>query len=98
VAVVRLEQLYPMPFAELREELGRYPGAREVVWVQEEPRNAGARVHVYGELTRSGILKVPLGYVSRPPAASPATGSAAAHKLEQRHLLEAAFAPLSPPA
>lgn len=98
VAVVRLEQLYPMPFAELRDELDRYPGAREVVWVQEEPRNAGARVHVYGELTRSGILKVPLGYVSRPPAASPATGSAAAHKLEQRRILEAAFAPLSPAA
>jgi 2-oxoglutarate dehydrogenase E1 component len=97
VAIVRLEQLYPMPFAALAEELGRYPGARELVWVQEEPRNAGARVHVYGELTRSGIAKVPLGYVSRPPAASPATGSAAAHKLEQRRILEAAFAPLAPP-
>ena len=99
VAIVRLEQLYPMPFAALRDELGRYPEMREVVWVQEEPRNAGARVHVSGELSRSGILKVPLGYVSRPPAASPATGSAAAHKLEQRRILEAAFAPLAlPPA
>lgn len=46
VAFVRLEELAPFPFQALRDTLGRYSGAREVCWLQEEPRNQGAWTHV----------------------------------------------------
>jgi len=94
VAIVRLEQLYPNPFAELSAIFDRYGGMSEVVWVQEEPANHGAWLHMWSALVKSGILRVPLAQVSRPAAASPATGSNASHKLEQRRILDTAFAPI----
>jgi len=94
VAIVRLEQLYPNPFAELSKILDRYGATNEVVWVQEEPANHGAWLHMWSALVQSGILRVPLAQVSRPAAASPATGSGASHKLEQRRILDTAFAPI----
>ncbi len=98
VAIVRVEQLYPTPLDAIAQALAPFAGAREIVWVQEEPRNQGARIHMYGELTRSGFLKSPLLHVSRPPSASPATGSHASHGLEQRQIHEAAFAPIVHPS
>ncbi len=90
VAVVRLEQLYPLPMARLGEVLARYPEATDVTWVQDEPENMGAWRFLQARvgLTLAGR---PFRRVSRPESASPATGSHAAHELEQAELLRAAF-------
>ncbi len=90
VAVVRVEQLYPWPASRIEEVLGRYPAAREVVWLQEEPENMGAWGFVHARLHRILRDRYELRHVSRPESASPATGSLALHKLEQEALLEQA--------
>jgi 2-oxoglutarate dehydrogenase complex dehydrogenase (E1) component-like enzyme len=87
VAVVRVEQLYPWPKTHVEELLGRYPAAREVVWLQEEPENMGAWNFVHGRLHRTLRDAYALRHVSRAESASPATGSAALHRLEQDDLL-----------
>ncbi len=92
VAVVRLEQLYPWPEVALSEVLERYTNAREVIWVQEEPENMGAWSFVHGRLHRLLRESYKLTHVSRIESASPATGSAALHQLEQEDLLSRAFA------
>jgi 2-oxoglutarate decarboxylase len=94
VAVVRVEQLYPWPEAELTALLGRYPAATEVIWWQEEPENMGAWTFVHGRLHRLLRDRYRLVHVSRAESASPATGSAAVHQLETEDLLVRAFAPL----
>jgi len=89
-AIVALEQLYPFPEQELRGELDRHPDAREIVWVQEEPANMGALFYVLPWLERVAQGR-PVRSVKRSASASPATGSAKAHELEQRTLLTLAF-------
>jgi 2-oxoglutarate dehydrogenase E1 component len=91
VAVVGLEQLYPFPERELLAELDRHPAAREVIWVQEEPANMGAFAHVDPILDRLARGRS-VRSVKRTASASPATGSAKAHSLEQKTLLSLAFA------
>ena len=91
VAVVRMEQLYPLRWEQLEAELQRYGDATEVLWVQEEPANMGARQYIRRTFAHPIRLKWLYGEVTRPPSASPATGSAASHKLEQSRLIEAAF-------
>jgi 2-oxoglutarate dehydrogenase E1 component len=88
--IVFLEQLYPWPEAELTEEIGRHPEAREVVWVQEEPDNMGALSFVVPRLRRLLPDRKVLS-VKRSAAASPATGSAKAHDLEQKTLISLAL-------
>jgi len=90
VAIVRLEQLYPLRDEQLREALAPYPPSARVVWVQEEPANMGAWRYL---LARFGdrLAGRPLSAVCRPASASPATGWAALHRSEQQHLLKAAF-------
>jgi 2-oxoglutarate dehydrogenase E1 component len=90
-AVVRVEQLYPWPEDELVATLRRYPNAREVWWVQEEPANMGAWGHVQSKLMRLVDDGVEVRHVAREPSASPATGSATVHDREQAQLLTAAF-------
>ncbi len=92
VAVVRVEQLYPWPEEQIATMLERYPDADEVVWVQDEPENMGAWSFVHGRLHRLLRDRFELRHVSRPESASPATGSAAAHQLEQEDLLRRSFA------
>jgi 2-oxoglutarate dehydrogenase E1 component len=91
VAVVGLEQLYPFPEDELVAELNRHAQAREVIWVQEEPANAGAYAFVDPILDRLARGRS-VRSVKRTASASPATGSAKAHALEQKTLLSLAFA------
>jgi len=92
VALLRLEQLYPFPAAELAAELGRFPAATELCWAQEEPANMGARRHL--ELHLPPLLAGrALSYVSRPASASPASGSATRHRLEQESLVAEALGP-----
>ena len=87
VAVVRMEQLYPWPKDGLLEVLGRYPSAEEVVWLQEEPENMGAWNFVHSRLHRLLRGTHVLRHVSRAESASPASGSAALHRLELEDLL-----------
>jgi 2-oxoglutarate dehydrogenase E1 component len=89
-AILGLEQLYPFPTTPLSAALGRYRDAREVVWVQEEPKNNGAHFYVMPRLR--AIVKHPgVRSVKRRASASPATGSGKAHLLEQQALLALAF-------
>jgi 2-oxoglutarate dehydrogenase E1 component len=87
VAVVRVEQLYPWPETTIQTVLDRYPNARDVVWLQEEPENMGAWSFVHSRLHRLLRDTHTLRHVSRAESASPATGSVALHQLEQRDLL-----------
>jgi 2-oxoglutarate decarboxylase len=90
VAIVRVEQLYPLPAEEIRAQLDRYPNA-EIVWVQEEPANQGAwpfmALNLPEHLGGRGLRRV-----SRRSAASPAVGSLAVHEAQQRELVVTAFA------
>ncbi len=90
VALVRLEQLFPLSQAEVLEALSRYPAGAEVLWVQEEPANMGAWTHVQDVL---GSAWPRLGCITRPPNTSPASGSATEHKLEQQSLVRDAVGP-----
>lgn len=90
IAIVRIEQLYPVRADLLREEIGRYRKARNFVWVQEEPRNMGTWAHIQPYLT--GIIGMEPHYVGRQESACPAVGSHRQHKIEQERLLEKAFA------
>jgi 2-oxoglutarate dehydrogenase E1 component len=90
VAVLRLEQLYPFPGAEIQRALDGYPET-ELVWAQEEPENMGAWVFVDDHLRRvlggdSGIR-----HVARKESGSPASGSQTIHDKEQEELLAAAI-------
>jgi len=90
VAILRLEQLYPLPKAELEQTLAAFPADAPLVWVQEEPRNMGAWAFLFtawGERAFGRSFRV----VSRTASASPATGSGSSHKLEQEQLLKQAF-------
>ena len=89
-AVVFVEQIYPFPEAELTAELARHPSARDIVWVQEEPANMGALSYVLPRLRRIAGQR-PVLTVKRSASASPATGSAKAHEVEQKTLLTLAF-------
>ena len=89
-AIVYLEQLYPFPKEEVSALLDQHREAREVLWVQEDPANQGALFYVLPHLERlTGGRRVRT--VKRSASASPATGSAKAHALEQKTLLQLAF-------
>ncbi len=90
-ALVRVEQVYPFPRAELQEVFARYPAARDIRWVQEEPANMGAWRHVRHRV--EGILPegAGLSFAARKASASPATGYYAKHVEEEKALLEKAL-------
>jgi 2-oxoglutarate dehydrogenase E1 component len=91
-AIFFLDQLYPLPRTEITAAMAEHPHAREIVWVQEEPANMGAHFYILPRLERlakaSGLR---VRSVKRSGSASPATGSAKAHELEQKTLLALAF-------
>jgi len=91
VAILRLEQFYPFPQAMLADALKQYPGATEVVWVQEEPRNMGAWPFLHERLAALLGPDQKLSYVGRPLAAAPATGSHHRHEDQQKALVEKAI-------
>ncbi len=91
VAIVRLEQLYPLSLPDLAKALAPYAAETPVVWVQEEPRNMGAWYFLNVHLGPRLLDRHPLSVVSRPESASPATGSHAAHILEQQELVRQAM-------
>jgi 2-oxoglutarate dehydrogenase E1 component len=87
-AIVRVELLSPFPTAKVLEVIDSYPNAREIVWVQEEPKNMGARAHVRRRL----VEELPgrftdLEYIGRPYRASPSEGYPGAHAVEQERIV-----------
>jgi 2-oxoglutarate dehydrogenase E1 component len=93
VAIVRLEQYYPFPAAQLTELLaGKYAKASDIVWVQEEPRNMGAWDFLDDLVRRLAAPGQTVRYIGRPVSPSPATGSLKRHQAEQQALVEEAFA------
>jgi len=91
IAIGRVELLYPFPSEEIGQYLARYRNLKEIVWVQEEPRNFGARKFVLPKIRDVTPEAVVLRDVSRPERSSPAEGYPAAHKVEQDRIVAEAF-------
>jgi len=91
VAIGRIELLYPFPQAQVLELITAYPNLREVVWVQEEPRNMGARAHMFPRLMQILPEHLAFGYIGRPERASPGEGYPAAHVTEQSRIIRTAL-------
>jgi 2-oxoglutarate dehydrogenase E1 component len=96
VHIVRIEQFYPLDGAGLARVLQPYGAGTELFWVQDEPWNMGAWYFMKVRLQALFGDGLRIHCVSRAESASPATGSAAAHKIENQHLLDAAFASHAP--
>ena len=92
VAIVRFEQLYPLSDAAIVEALKPYPKKTPVLWTQEEPQNMGAWPYLRYRFGDKLPDRRPLAVLARRASASPATGSHGSHKIEQRHILDKAFA------
>ena len=91
IAIIRIEQLYPFPEKPLQSLLVDYPAATPFTWIQEEPENMGAWWYLNLKLNQRALGNRPVSVIARPPAASPATGSATRHKEQQQQLLNQAF-------
>ncbi len=92
VAVGRIELLYPFPEGHVAMLIDAYPNLRELVWVQEEPMNMGARKWVIPELQSVAPETLTIRFVSRPERSSPAEGYPAAHATEQQRLVREVLA------
>jgi 2-oxoglutarate decarboxylase len=90
-AIVRIEQLYPVPDRQLASILERYPNAEDMRWVQEEPANQGAWPHMGLALPEKLPRLVGIRRISRRRMAAPAPGSSKVHEVEQNALIDAAF-------
>jgi multifunctional 2-oxoglutarate metabolism enzyme len=91
VAIGRVEMLYPFPEEEILALIGSYPNLQELVWVQEEPRNMGARAHMAHRLRQILGGQVEFGYVGRPERAASGEGYPAAHSREQNRIVVTAL-------
>ncbi len=94
VAIIRLEQLYPFPAADVQDHIMRYPLSAEVTWVQEEPRNMGAWRFVREQIQPLiAETRRVLRYIGRPESSSPATGLHKRHVEEQQAIVTEALTP-----
>ncbi len=93
IAIARIEQLYPFPRDELKAIMDQYSNLKEVVWVQEEPKNQGAWYYMQSRGTMIGCLKDQhtFGYAGRFYSASPATGLMPVHLAQQKELISDAL-------
>lgn len=87
VALVRLEQIFPLPKKQIMEIVAKYQYAEKFIWLQEEPYNMGAWTYMH-----IALPEIPLKCIARPASGSPATGSSAFHLIRQNKILEKAFA------
>jgi 2-oxoglutarate dehydrogenase E1 component len=90
VAIVRVEQVYPLNGPALESILTHYPSGAERIWCQEEARNAGAYQH-FDSAVRQALGWSPMRYIGRPASASPATGSRKQHLRELEFFLSEAI-------
>src|SRR6266496_1658053 len=93
VAILRLEQQYPFPHADFKEQLAKFPNATEIVWCQEEPQNQGAWYRLRAYFRADASPKQIVSYAGRPVAATTAVGYMSKHLERQKQLIEDAFAP-----
>ncbi|WP_107725870.1 2-oxoglutarate dehydrogenase E1 component [Neisseria weaveri] len=91
IAIVRVEQLYPFPYAEVQAELQKYPNANDIVWAQEEPRNQGAFHQLRHRIEKILGEQQKLSYAGRPASASPAVGYMSKHVAQLKQLVEDAM-------
>jgi 2-oxoglutarate dehydrogenase E1 component len=91
VALVRVEQLYPMPREQVLQVVEQYPHLQEIVWAQEEPKNMGAWTYAQPRLRASIGTVTMLRYIGRPERASPAEGYKAVHDVEQARIIKDAL-------
>ncbi|MGL5444802.1 MAG: multifunctional oxoglutarate decarboxylase/oxoglutarate dehydrogenase thiamine pyrophosphate-binding subunit/dihydrolipoyllysine-residue succinyltransferase subunit, partial [[Mycobacterium] stephanolepidis] len=95
VAIVRIEQLYPIPRYRLEETLSRYPDGAQYIWVQEEPANQGAWPTFGLNLPEVVPRLAGLTKISRRAMSAPSSGSSKVHAVEQQEIIDEAFAPTS---
>ena len=91
VPILRVEQLYPFPRPEVKEQLEKYATAREVIWCQEEPMNQGAWYQIKHHLQAVSSAKQTVAYAGRARSPAPACGHLARHLVEQAALVEDAL-------
>ncbi len=96
VAIARIELLHPFPEDAVSELIARYPRVREIVWLQEEPANMGARKWVVPQLEEIAPEWTVVGHVARPERSSPAEGYLRKHQEEQSKLVERVLGPAIP--
>ena len=90
-AIVRVEQFYPYPSKKIRKIMEKYPSAKKVRWVQEEPKNMGAWSFIYHRLRNDLLVDCELDYAGRPESASPAVGSYKISMQQQKKLVKDSF-------
>jgi 2-oxoglutarate dehydrogenase E1 component len=88
IALVRVDELYPWPGADVAAVVDRYPNLEDVVWAQEEPKNMGAWTYVAPQLRVATGNMLTIRYIGRPERASPAEGYSEAHKVEQKRIVK----------
>lgn len=91
IAIIRIEQLYPFPKEEVMEALLEYKAVSDIVWCQEEPKNQGAWSYIRDEIEACLNKDQKITYLGRPASASPATGFAKVHMMEQANLVKQAL-------
>ncbi|WP_431157336.1 2-oxoglutarate dehydrogenase E1 component [Winogradskyella poriferorum] len=87
IALVRIEQLFPLPAEAMREELKKYKNANDVVWAQEEPRNMGAYAHILMHFDEAKHFRA----ASRRPYGTPAAGSSVRSKIRHQEVIDYVF-------
>ena len=91
IAIVRVEQLYPFPYAEAAEELAKFPQATEIMWAQEEPKNQGAWYQTRHRLEALATHGQKVIFAGRPSSASPAVGYMSKHNAQLKQLIDDAL-------
>lgn len=91
VAIIRIEQLYPFPYDELKASLAQYPNMKSMVWCQEEPKNQGGWFVTEHRLVECLPAHAQIEYAGRPASAAPAVGYAALHQQQQQELVDRAL-------
>ena len=91
VAIVRVEQLYPFPYAEAAEELAKFSHATEIMWAQEEPKNQGAWYQTRHRLEALAENGQKVSFAGRPSSASPAVGYMSKHNAQLKQLIDDAL-------
>ena len=89
--IARVEQLYPFPKRELLSLIKRFPNLKEIIWVQEEPKNMGAWHYILANLIEFVPESLKIDFIGRPMRSSPSTGDPHIHKLEQNWIVETAL-------